>query len=113
MLVPFYGNTIEMLMGLTQHAGLEENIKDHRKSTRTVIFNPILTFLYCHMEYHVEHHIFPKIPCHNLKKLREHLKDQLPKANKGLWDAYSEIIPAIFRQAKDKNYFIDKKIPTA
>ena len=112
ILVPFYGNTLLMLMGLTQHAGLEENIKDHRRSSRTVIFNPILSFLYCHMEYHVEHHIFPKIPCHNLKKLREHIKDQLPVASRGLWGAYSEIIPAIFKQATDKTYFINVRLPS-
>ena len=113
VLVPFYGNTLEMLMGLTQHAGLEENTKDHRRSTRSVIFNPILSFLYCHMEYQIEHHIFPKIPCHNLKKLREHIKDQLPLASKGLFGAYREIIPAIFQQAKDKNYFIEVKLPAS
>ena len=111
VLVPFYGNTLELLMGLTQHAGLEENVKDHRRSSRTVIFNPILSFLYCHMEYHVEHHIFPKIPCYNLKKLREHIKNELPIASKGLWSAYREIIPAIFKQSKDKNYFIEVKLP--
>ena len=112
ILVPFYGNTLLMLMGLTQHAGLEENIKDHRRSSRTVIFNPILSFLYCHMEYHVEHHIFPKIPCHNLQKLREHIKDQLPEASKGLWGAYKEIVPAIFKQATDKTYFINVRLPS-
>ena len=111
VLPPFYGNTLELLFSLTQHAGLEENVKDHRRSTRTVIFNPIFSFLYCHMEYHVEHHIFPKIPCHNLKKLHEHVKDKFPKPCYGLWDAYNQIIPAIFKQAKDKNYFIDVKLP--
>ena len=38
VLVPFYGNTLEMLMGLTQHAGMEENIKYHRKSPYHAIF---------------------------------------------------------------------------
>ena len=33
----FYGKTLVMLMGLTQHAGLQEDIKDHRLTTRTVI----------------------------------------------------------------------------
>ena len=64
------------------------------------------------MEYHVEHHIFPKIPCHNLQKLREHIKDQLPEASKGLWGAYKEIVPAIFKQATDKTYFINVRLPS-
>ena len=35
----------------------------------------------------------------------------MPNPNKGVIDAYKSIIPAIFKQAKDKNYFIDVKIP--
>ena len=111
ILPPFYGNTILMLMGLTQHAGLSENVKDHRLSTRTVILNPIFSFLYSHMEYHIEHHIFPKIPCFNLKKLHEHIKDQLPKPSNGLIDAYKTIVPTIFKQAKDKDYYFDIDLP--
>ena len=63
------------------------------------------------MEYHIEHHIFPKIPCHNLKKFHEVVKDQMPLPLKGVFHAYKSIIPAIFKQAKDKNYFIDVQIP--
>ena len=110
VLPPFYGNTVLMLMGLTQHAGLSENLKDHRKSTRTVILNPFFSYLYSHMEYHIEHHIFPKVPCYNLKKLHVHVKNQFPSPCMGLIEAYREIIPAIFKQAKNKNYFIEKKI---
>ena len=112
MLPPFYGNTILMICAMTQHAGLADNVKDHRKSTRTVIMNPFISFLYSNMEYHIEHHIFPKIPCHNLKKFHEVAKDQMPKPCKGFIQAYKSIIPAIIKQSKDKNYFIDVELPT-
>ena len=112
ILPPFYGNTILMICAMTQHAGLADNVKDHRKSTRTVILNPFFSFLYSNMEYHIEHHIFPKIPCHNLKKFHKKIKDQMPTPKRGVIDAYKSIIPAIFKQAKDKNYFIDVEIPT-
>ncbi len=111
ILPPFYGNTILMICGMTQHAGLADNIKDHRKSTRTVIMNPFFSFLYSNMEYHIEHHIFPKIPCHNLKKFHKIVKNQMPEPHYGIISAYRSIIPAIFKQSKDKNYFIDVKVP--
>ena len=111
ILPPFYGNTILMICGMTQHAGLAHNVKDHRKSTRTVILNPFFSFLYSNMEYHIEHHIFPKIPCHNLKKFHQQVKNQMPKPHKGIFQAYKSIIPAILKQSKDKNYFIDVQIP--
>jgi fatty acid desaturase len=111
ILPPFYGNTVLMICGMTQHAGLADNIKDHRKSTRTVIMNPFFSFLYSNMEYHIEHHIFPKIPCHNLKKFHKIVKNQMPEPHYGIISAYRSIIPAIFKQSKDKNYFIDVKVP--
>ena len=112
LLPPFYGNTILMICAMTQHAGLADNVKDHRKSTRTVILNPFFSFLYSNMEYHIEHHIFPKIPCHNLKAFHQLVKDQMPYPKRGVIDAYKSIIPAIFKQAKDKNYFIDVEMPS-
>ena len=54
ILPPFYGNTILMICAMTQHAGLADNVKDHRKSTRTVILNPFFSFLYSNMEYHID-----------------------------------------------------------
>ena len=112
ILPPFYGNTILMICGMTQHAGLADNVKDHRKSTRTVILNPFFSFLYSNMEYHIEHHIFPKIPCHNLKAFHQVVKDQMPTPRKGVINAYKEIIPAIFKQAKDKNYYLNVEVPS-
>ena len=111
LLPPFYGNTILMICTMTQHAGLAENTKDHRKSTRTVILNPFFSFLYSNMEYHIEHHIFPKIPFYNLKKLHKVIEDQMPSPKRGVVAAYKDIIPTIFKQAKDKNYFIYVEVP--
>ena len=111
LLPPFYGNTILMICTMTQHAGLAENNKDHRKSTRTVILNPFFSFLYTNMEYHIEHHIFPKIPFYNLKKLHKEVKDQMPSPKRGVVEAYKDIIPTIFKQANDTNHFIDVDVP--
>ena len=74
--------------------------------------NPVLSFLYWKMEYHLTHHMFPSVPSYNLDKLHQHIKDQLPKTNDGLIDAYKEIIPALIKQREDTNYFIKKDIPT-
>jgi fatty acid desaturase len=91
--------------------GLARNIKDHRFSTREMYLNPILSFLYWKMEYHLTHHMFPTVPSYNLDKLHHHIKDQLPKPNNGLIDAYREIIPAMIKQREDTSYFIKKDIP--
>ena len=112
LLPNFYGKTLIMLLGLTQHAGLQEDIKDHRLTTRSVYLNPIFSFLYWHMEYHVEHHIYPQVPSYNLKKLHILVKDQMPKPRKGLLGAYKEIVPGLIKQAQNPNYKIPVTIPS-
>jgi fatty acid desaturase len=64
------------------------------------------------MQYHIEHHLFPQIPFYNLPKLHKLIKNQLPKTNNGLIDAYKEIIPAMIKQSKDPSYNIKKILPT-
>ena len=109
-LIPKCFATLNATWGLTQHMGLKEDINDHRHSTRSVRLNPIFSFIYWKMEYHIEHHMFPMVPSYNLPKLHEFIKDQLPKPQT-LLEAYKEIIPAVIKKSKDPSYYIPVKIP--
>ena len=111
LLPQFYGRALHKTVSFTQHAGLARDVKDHRVSARDMYLNPILSFLYWKMEYHCVHHMFPMVPSYNLDKLHHHLKDQLPKANTGLIDAYKEIIPALAKQKKDPKHHIKIILP--
>ena len=109
-LIPKFFATLNIIWGLTQHIGLQDKVKDHRLSTRSIRLNPILSFIYWNMEYHIEHHMFPSVPSYNLPKLHEAIKDQLPKPQT-LFQAYKEIIPAIIKKTNDPDYYIPVKIP--
>jgi fatty acid desaturase len=106
-----YGAWVYVLTGITQHGGLAEDVLDHRLNSRTVMMNPILRFIYWNMNYHVEHHMFPMVPYHQLPKLYEELKPYTPPANTSVIDAYREIIPALLKQMKDPSYFIKRELP--
>jgi MocE subfamily Rieske [2Fe-2S] domain protein len=108
----FYGAWLMVIYGLTQHAGLAENVLDHRLNCRTVYMNRINRFLYLNMNYHVEHHMFPLVPYHNLPRLHELVKADMPTPYNGLVEAYREIIPTLFRQVKDPGYHVKRKLPT-
>jgi len=107
----YMGRPIHFAVNVTQHLAAKVDTKDHRLSTHTIILNPIISFYYWHMEYHIEHHMFPTVPSYNLPKLHNLIKDQMPPAKKGLWRAYKEIIPAIFKQVKNPNYKIELSVP--
>ena len=107
----FFGAWLVVLYGLTQHAGLAENVLDHRLNCRTVYMNPIHRFLYWNMNYHVEHHMFPLVPYHALSRLHAAVKDDCPTPYPSLLAAYREIIPAVLRQVKDPAYHVKRQLP--
>lgn len=109
-LIPKFFATLNLTWGLTQHVGLQDSVKDHRLSTRSIRLNPIFSFIYWKMEYHIEHHMFPMVPSHKLPALYEEIKDQLPEP-KTLIGAYCEIIPAVIKKTKDPNHFIKVELP--
>ena len=108
-LLPTFFRSLNMIWGLTQHMGLKEDTKDHRESTRSVRLNPIFSFIYWKMEYHIEHHMFPMVPSYNLPKLYDVIKDQLPKPQT-LFEAYKEIIPAVIKKSKNPEYYIPVRL---
>ncbi len=106
-----FGTWLMPLYGLTQHAGLSENVLDHRLNCRTVYMNRINRFLYWNMNYHIEHHMFPLVPYHALPRLHEEMKDDCPPAFGGIAQAFREIIPTLRKQVKDPYYFAERKLP--
>lgn len=101
-----YGRWLLVVFGTTQHAGLAEDVLDHRLNTRTVYMNPLLRFLYLNMNYHLEHHMFPSVPYHNLPRLHSLVADDLPAPYRGLLHAYRDIVPALWRQRTDTDFDI-------
>jgi fatty acid desaturase len=105
-----YGAWLFNLYGLTQHAGLGENVLDHRLNTRTVKMCALNRFLYWNMNYHVEHHMFPMVPYYRLPELHREIRHDLAPAYPSMWAAYREIIPAIFRQLRDQQYYVRREL---
>jgi fatty acid desaturase len=107
----FYGAWLMLLCGLTQHAGLAEDVLDHRLNCRTVYMNPVVRFVYWNMNYHVEHHMFPMVPYHALPALHEEMKADTPRPYRNFLEAYREIIPALLRQVKEPAYYVKRELP--
>lgn len=107
-----YGGFMTIYFGLTQHAGLAEDVLDHRLNSRTIYMNPVFRFLYWNMNYHIEHHMFPMVPYHALPRLHEVIKQDCPEPYPSSIAAYREIIPTLLRQVREPGYFIRRQLPT-
>jgi len=86
-----YGRWLMVATGITQHAGLAEDVFDHRQNTRTVLMNPVVRFLYSNMNYHLEHHMYPAVPYFHLPKLHRLIAEDLPTPAPSMWSAYREV----------------------
>ena len=106
-----YGCWHMVLCGWLQHGGLADNVLDHRLNSRTVYLNPISRFIYWNMNYHVEHHMFPLVPYNKLPDLHEACKFDFPAPNTSFFDAYTEMLPALWRQRKDPDFHIRRQLP--
>jgi fatty acid desaturase len=106
-----YGAWLLNVYALTQHAGLGENVVDHRLNTRTVKMCVVNRFLYWNMNYHIEHHMFPLVPYYRLPQLHEEVRRDCPPVYPSIWAAYREIIPAILRQLRDEEYYVRRELP--
>jgi fatty acid desaturase len=106
-----YGAWHFVLTGVTQHAGLADNVLDHRLNTRSIKLNPISRFIYWNMNYHVEHHMFPMVPYYRLPELHKEIAADLPPITNGLFAAYRELLPVLLAQKRTPMTFIHRTLP--
>ncbi len=109
-LAAFTANWLLYFVGLTQHCGLRENSPDFRKNSRSVRLNPLVSFLYWRMNWHIEHHMYAGVPCYNLKKLYEETRDDMPEP-RTLAGAWREMRMIWKRQKTEADYQYDTPLP--
>jgi fatty acid desaturase len=102
-----YGGWLIMLLGTPQHIGMQDETNDYRLCCRTYTCNPFFQFLYWHMNFHVEHHMYAAVPCYNLAKLHHALKHDLPPCPHGITATWHQIFEIQRRQDADPNYIFE------
>ena len=106
------GGPVTGFLHLTQHTGLQMNIRDHRHSTRSFSAGPVTRFCYFNMNHHIEHHMFPMVPFYNLPQLADALRTQMPEPCRGLIGVYREILTTVARQQLEPGYYHRKQLPS-
>ena len=107
----YIANWLSYFLGLTQHCGLRTNTTDFRKSVRSIRLNPVVGFLYWHMNWHTEHHMYAGVPCYNLKALANEIRENMPEP-RTLIGAWREMLEVWEKQKTDPDYQFDTPLPT-
>ena len=98
------GNWLHFLCNNTQHIGLQDKVPDFRLCCRTFTLSPALQFLYWHMNYHTEHHMYAAVPCYRLGRLHTLIRHDLPPCAHGLAAVWREIALIQARQQTEPAY---------
>ena len=107
----FIGNWWRYFVGVPMHCGLRTNNADFRKCVRTIKLDPLSQFLYWHMNWHLEHHMFAAVPCYYLEKLHHAVADDMPEP-RTLVGAWKEMRETWKRQCIDPDYAFDTPVPS-
>ncbi len=91
------GEPVLRAVRMVEHTGMEGS-PNMLANTRTTATNFLIRLLYWQMPYHVEHHLYPSVPFHALRKLHEeyvasHIKEIAP----GILRVHFRILKAILR----------------
>jgi fatty acid desaturase len=108
----FIGNFWRYLVAVPMHCGLRDNVPDFRLCVRTIILDPISTFLYWRMNWHTEHHMYAGVPCYRLKQLHREIAHDMPKP-RTLMGAWREMRDIWRKQQSDPGYQFDTPLPTS
>jgi len=106
------GGFLHLLCNSSQHIGLKDNVPDFRLCCRTIYLNPYFQFLYWHMNYHTEHHMFAAVPCYKLGKLHRLIKDDMPHCPNGLYETWTHINEIQKRQETEPDYQYVPELPS-
>jgi fatty acid desaturase len=107
----FIANWLRYFVGVPMHCGLRSGVADFRKCVRTIKLDPLSEFLYWHMNWHLEHHMYASVPCYNLKKLYHAVAGDMPEP-RTLIGAWREMRETWRRQRTDPGYEFDTPVPT-
>jgi fatty acid desaturase len=110
-LAPFYGGGLQYLCNNTQHSGLQDKVDDYRLCCRTILLPGFIQFLYWHMNFHTEHHMYAAVPCYHLEQLHRAIRPDLPRVT-GLIDAWKEILAIQKQQQADPSYQFVPELPS-
>ena len=106
----FLANWLRYFVGVPMHCGLRSGVADFRKCVRTITLDPLSEFLYWHMNWHLEHHMYAAVPCYHLKRLHRAVAHDMP-APRTLVGAWREMRDTWRRQQADPGYAFDTPVP--
>jgi fatty acid desaturase len=69
-------------------------------ASRTVLSNKVVSFFFCNLNYHLEHHLFPGVPWYNLPAVHALLREEYKLAGSTVYRSYTEFFRDFFKTSQ-------------
>jgi len=108
----FFASILANLCGAIQHSGLAASTPDWRLVCHTVKVNPLIGFLYWHMNYHTEHHMYAAVPFFNLARFHRVIRRDVQMPQKSFLACIRLLLQIKKRQKDDPSYIYVPEFPS-
>ncbi len=85
-------NTFVNIRGMSQHTLLEAFHGDPVRGTRSILTNRVTAFFMCNENYHLEHHLYPRVPWYQLPRVHALLAEDLRRQGAPFIRSYFEFV---------------------
>lgn len=90
------------IRGLAEHSMLDYGpLPDPLHSTRTTLSTRLLSFFFNNQNFHLEHHLFPSVPWHNLERVHRLLRPYYDETEASVAGSYLQFVRDSFRHGPD------------
>ena len=110
-LAPFIGRWFFVLTHRPQHIGMQGEVFDWRRNTRTYLAGWFIRFIYWNMNFHIEHHMYAAVPYYHLPALHRAIKYDLPIPPAGLRATWRQIFTCLKKQRTDPMHYVKPEFP--
>ncbi len=90
---------VHFMIEVPEHIGCRRTAKSILKNTRSYPSNMMWEYVSNQNNYHIEHHLFPAVPAHRLRKIHPYIK----KAQGHCTGSYFEALREIRQAVRDSN----------
>lgn len=95
---------IANVRGLAEHTILHHTDPPNQlKSTRAIRTNGFIRFFFNNQNYHLEHHLFPRVPWYNLGKVHELMRPIYEAEQAAVCPTYGQYLATAFRYGPTKH----------
>lgn len=91
-----FGEFFHFIIEIPEHLGCNKKTKDVLKNTRTIKAGRLMSFITNYNNFHVEHHLYPKVAFHKLRQVNRNIGEKIENVEDSYLGFYNKMFKELF-----------------